>query len=371
MVSQTVPPPPQFKSALKEPLLASTGQLHLDAANNVQKFFMNFVVLDMLTAGALYQRIWITSSCGWWDHMLTAGCGTSLKVVAATATLTFIIDIIFAVFVLLFFRGYESRMDRIGDWCRWWENPVKLIRANVVSNSLSLLALTVYQIMCSGWKRNLLIFASGCMLIRAAKYRPIFLLHKQLASALKGDDKDPNRYSMLFDYWVVERSDTSKKWLVKVVLVSLATIVAGLAAAACWDAMQGKHMHGNHTAVSGNEQPLSHATPWIERGTESSLALTAMDAHQRKPMPLHLSTPIDDGVADTPGGTAYGPVQDFSPSGRGGFLSWWNAKTPISTCACSNGMFQPLQVASNGATPAAGMAFSLADIPCWWKCSSR
>jgi len=128
---------------------------------------------------------------------------------------------------------------------QWWGSHYTVIKANFISNVVSLVALALCRLIHADGNAIPLIFAVAYIVLRASKLRPLARLHRQVAFVHDHPDDDRS-FDDLLSHWAVNRDDKTQKLMVTVIQISLSVVVITLGAAACWDAMTATGLLNSH-----------------------------------------------------------------------------------------------------------------------------
>lgn len=198
---------------------------HQRAARNVNHFLYLFLLFDALVLVS-YGHATLANIAGpnrW-------GTGECL---AGMVAFCFLCDIAFGV-SLVWAISHDKQRTSVGPR---WEDHYQLILVNLVSNSISLLTLASLRLYQTQGDKYLMAAALMYLCLRAAKLRRLFQLEQAVAH-VRSQASAPasSRYGPLLTSWAVETDTRVEKCMLRVLFLSIASIVITLAIAGLCDA---------------------------------------------------------------------------------------------------------------------------------------
>jgi len=198
---------------------------HQRAARNVNHFLYLFLLFDALVLVS-YGHATLANIAGP-NRWGMAEC------LVGMVTFCFMCDISFGV-SLVWALSHDKQRTSVGPQ---WEDHYRLILVNLVSNLISLLTLACLRLYQTQGDKYLMVAALVYLCLRATKLRRLFQLEQAVAHVRShAGAPASSRYGPLLTSWAVETDTRVEKCMLRVLFLSIATIVITLAIAGLCDA---------------------------------------------------------------------------------------------------------------------------------------
>lgn len=245
-------------------LLGNSLETHRLAAKSMRGFLVIFLIMDLMVLCEYAQVVWTPDPLA-----------TQLQVAEVGVTLTFICDVCLALVAL-----WLTRRPPRGN--AWWASQYTVIKANYISNVISMVVLAYCRLIQANGDATLLLVAALYIFARAAKLRPLARWYARVASAHDHPD-EPISFEGLQSVWDPQTEAMAQKCLLRVTGLMMASIVAGLGFAAWWDASYPPKIANNSTIISTMGGPTTN--------------LRGVAGEHPEPLELDITiVPCDDGM---------------------------------------------------------------------------